>query len=57
MLKGGVVQSWRVSSNQISGFGKPLWVGVRGGDQETLPNVAVIMETDEGMEAWLTMEM
>ncbi|KAG4397766.1 hypothetical protein GLYMA_10G209900v4 [Glycine max] len=39
------------------GFGKPLWVGVRGGDQETLPNVAVIMETDEGMEAWLTMEM
>ncbi|CAJ1976745.1 unnamed protein product [Sphenostylis stenocarpa] len=39
------------------GWGKPLWVGVRGGDQETLPNVAVIMETDAGMEAWLTMEM
>ncbi|KAK7379743.1 hypothetical protein VNO78_34261 [Psophocarpus tetragonolobus] len=39
------------------GFGKPLWIGVRGGDQETLPNVAVIMETDAGMEAWLTMEM
>ncbi|XP_050890432.1 stemmadenine O-acetyltransferase [Lathyrus oleraceus] len=39
------------------GWGKPYWVGVRGGDQETLPNVAVIMETDEGMEAWLTMEM
>ncbi|XP_057422661.1 stemmadenine O-acetyltransferase-like [Lotus japonicus] len=39
------------------GWGKPLWVGVRGGDQETLPNVAVIMETDEGMEAWLTMEI
>ncbi|KAK7343858.1 hypothetical protein VNO77_12938 [Canavalia gladiata] len=39
------------------GWGKPLWAGVRGGDQETLPNVAVIMETDEGTEAWLTMEM
>lgn len=39
------------------GWGKPYWVGVRGGDQETLPNVAVIMETDAGMEAWLTMEM
>ncbi|KAK7279638.1 hypothetical protein RJT34_24694 [Clitoria ternatea] len=39
------------------GLGKPLWVGVRGGDQENLPNVAVIMETDKGMEAWLTMEM
>jgi len=39
------------------GWGKPFWVGVRGGDQETLPNVAVIMETDEGMEAWVTMEM
>ncbi|TKY51596.1 Vinorine synthase [Spatholobus suberectus] len=39
------------------GWGKPLWIGVRGGDQETLPNVAVIMETDAGMEAWLTMEM
>ncbi|GAU15855.1 hypothetical protein TSUD_40760 [Trifolium subterraneum] len=39
------------------GWGKPFWVGVRGGDQETLPNVAVIMETYEGMEAWVTMEM
>ncbi|PNX71623.1 vinorine synthase-like protein, partial [Trifolium pratense] len=39
------------------GWGKPFWVGVRGGDQETLPNVAVIMETNEGMEAWVTMEM
>ncbi|XP_027364669.1 vinorine synthase-like [Abrus precatorius] len=39
------------------GWGKPLWAGVRGGDQETLPNVAVIMETGEGMEAWLTMEI
>ncbi|XP_020229723.1 stemmadenine O-acetyltransferase [Cajanus cajan] len=39
------------------GWGKPLWIGVRGGDQECLPNVAVIMETDAGMEAWLTMEM
>ncbi|KAJ1406393.1 Transferase [Sesbania bispinosa] len=39
------------------GWGKPLWAGVRGGDQETLPNVAVIMETDAGMEAWLTMEV
>ncbi|RDX60711.1 Salutaridinol 7-O-acetyltransferase, partial [Mucuna pruriens] len=39
------------------GFGKPFWVGVRGGDQETLPNVAVIMETDAGMEVWLTMKM
>lgn len=39
------------------GWGKPLWAGVRGGDQETLANVAVIMETDEGMEAWLTMEL
>lgn len=39
------------------GLGKPLWAGIRGGDQETLANVAVILETDEGMEAWLTMEL
>ncbi|XP_004496315.1 limonoid 21-O-acetyltransferse-like [Cicer arietinum] len=39
------------------GWGKPLWGGVRGGDQETLPNVAVIMETHQGMEAWFTMEI
>ncbi|KAL2324816.1 hypothetical protein Fmac_023874 [Flemingia macrophylla] len=39
------------------GWGKPLWIGVRGGDQECLPNIAVIVETDAGMEAWLTMEL
>jgi len=39
------------------GFGKPLWVGVTGGDKETLPDEVVIMEIDEAIEAWLTMEM
>jgi len=54
-----VLTSWcGLNFSQLDfGWGKPFWVGVRGGDQETLPNVAVIMETDEGMEAWVTMEM
>ena len=39
------------------GFGKPLWVGVTGRDQETLLNELVIMEIDEAIQAWLTMEM
>ncbi|XP_061347025.1 stemmadenine O-acetyltransferase-like [Gastrolobium bilobum] len=54
-----VLTSWcGLNFNELDfGWGKPLWVGVRGGDQETLPNVAVIIETDAGMEAWLTMEM
>ena len=32
-------------------------VGVTGRDQENLPNEAIIMEIDEAIEAWLTMEM
>ena len=34
-----------------------MWVGVTGGDKETLPDEVVIMEIDEAIEAWLTMEM
>ncbi|KHN22165.1 hypothetical protein glysoja_034485 [Glycine soja] len=39
------------------GFGKPLWVGVTRGDKETLPNEVIIMEINEAIQAWLTMEM
>ncbi|KAI4351408.1 hypothetical protein L6164_005777 [Bauhinia variegata] len=46
-----------VSLNEFDfGWGKPVWAGVRGGAQETLPNIVVLMETNEGVEAWITME-
>jgi len=34
-----------------------LWVGVTRGDKETLPNEVIIMEINEAIQAWLTMEM
>ncbi|RDX72433.1 Vinorine synthase, partial [Mucuna pruriens] len=37
------------------GRGKPLWLAQRGGTKETIPNTVVLMETKEGMEAWVTM--
>ncbi|XP_004511233.1 epi-neemfruitin B 7-O-acetyltransferse L7AT-like [Cicer arietinum] len=37
------------------GWGKPLWLGQRGGTKETIPNTVVLMETYEGIEAWMTM--
>lgn len=37
------------------GWGKPLWIAQRGGTKETIPNTIVLMETCEGIEAWITM--
>jgi shikimate O-hydroxycinnamoyltransferase len=37
------------------GLGKPLWIAQRGGTKETIPNTIVLMETYEGIEAWVTM--
>ena len=34
-----------------------MWVGVTRGDKETLPNEVIIMEINEAIQAWLTMEM
>lgn len=38
------------------GWGKPLWLAQRGGTKEAIPNTVVLMESDEGIEAWVTME-
>ncbi|XP_013445716.2 stemmadenine O-acetyltransferase [Medicago truncatula] len=35
------------------GWGKPLWIAQRGGTKEATPNTVVLMETYEGIEAWL----
>ncbi|XP_058745980.1 stemmadenine O-acetyltransferase-like [Vicia villosa] len=37
------------------GWGKPLWIAQRGGTKETIPNTVVLMETCEGIEAWVAM--
>jgi len=37
------------------GWGKPLWIAQRGGTKESTPNTIVLMETYEGIEAWVTM--
>ncbi|XP_028773599.1 BAHD acyltransferase BIA1-like [Neltuma alba] len=37
------------------GWGKPLWVGFRGGTQETVPNSVILIDTSQGIEAWITM--
>ncbi|KAL5173488.1 BAHD acyltransferase BIA1 [Glycine soja] len=37
------------------GRGKPLWLAQREGTKETIPNTIVLMETKEGIEAWVTM--
>jgi len=37
------------------GWGKPLWIAQRGGTKEAIPNTVVLMETYEGIEAWVTM--
>ncbi|KAK7277320.1 hypothetical protein RIF29_18471 [Crotalaria pallida] len=53
-----VFTSWgKVGFNEIDfGWGKPLWLALRGGTQETMPNSTVFLETKEGIEAWVTME-
>lgn len=53
-----VFTSWgNLGFNELDfGWGKPLWLAQRGGTQETIPNTAVFMETNEGIEAWVTME-
>ncbi|XP_027348094.1 vinorine synthase-like [Abrus precatorius] len=37
------------------GWRKPFWLAQRGGTKETIPNTVVLMETNEGIEAWVTM--
>ncbi|KEH19743.1 putative alcohol O-acetyltransferase [Medicago truncatula] len=37
------------------GWGKPLWIAQRGVTKEAIPNQVVLMETYEGIEAWVTM--
>ncbi|KAK7315504.1 hypothetical protein VNO77_34054 [Canavalia gladiata] len=52
-----VFTSWaNMGFNELNfGWGKPLWLAQRGGTKETIPNTVVLMETNEGMEAWVTM--
>ncbi|KAF7820143.1 vinorine synthase-like [Senna tora] len=39
------------------GWGKPLWVGFRGGRaQNAVPNTVVFVDTEEGIEAWVSMD-
>ncbi|KAK7364615.1 hypothetical protein VNO80_13354 [Phaseolus coccineus] len=38
------------------GGGKPLWLAQRGGTKESIPNTVILMETREGIEAWITMK-
>ncbi|WVY91739.1 hypothetical protein V8G54_037253 [Vigna mungo] len=37
------------------GCGKPFWLAQRGGTKESTPNTVILMETREGIEAWITM--
>ncbi|KAI9124737.1 hypothetical protein K1719_004659 [Acacia pycnantha] len=37
------------------GWGKPSWVGYKGGTQETVPNSVIFIDTSQGLEAWITM--
>ncbi|KAL2335044.1 hypothetical protein Fmac_016257 [Flemingia macrophylla] len=53
-----VFTSWaNMGFNKVDfGYGKPLWLAQRGGTKETIPNTVVLMETKEGIDAWVTME-
>ncbi|KAH1260541.1 Vinorine synthase [Glycine soja] len=52
-----VFTSWvNMGFNEVDfGRGKPLWLAQRGGTKETIPNTVVLMETKEGIEAWVRM--
>ncbi|XP_061365622.1 stemmadenine O-acetyltransferase-like [Gastrolobium bilobum] len=52
-----VFTSWaNMGFNELNfGWGKPLWLAQKGGTKETIPNSVLLMETDEGIEAWVTM--
>ena len=52
-----VFTSWgNMGFNELDfGWGKPLWLAQRGGTKEAIPNTALFMETNDGMEAWVTM--
>lgn len=52
-----IFTSWaNMGFNEVDfGRGKPLWLAQRGGTKETTPNTVVLMETNEGIEAWVTM--
>ncbi|QCE06223.1 vinorine synthase-like [Vigna unguiculata] len=52
-----VFTSWaNMGFNEVDfGCGKPLWVAQRGGTKQSIPNTVILMETREGIEAWITM--
>ncbi|XP_014492819.1 BAHD acyltransferase BIA1-like [Vigna radiata var. radiata] len=52
-----VFTSWgNMGFNEVDfGCGKPLWLAQRGGTKESIPNTVILMETREGIEAWITM--
>ncbi|XP_054823693.1 stemmadenine O-acetyltransferase-like [Prosopis cineraria] len=52
-----VFSSWlNLGFNELDfGAGKPLWVGFRGGTQETVPDSVILIDTSQGLEAWITM--
>lgn len=53
-----VMTSWgNVGFEELDfGWGRAVWVGFRGGTQHCVPNSVVMIETKEGMEAWVSME-
>ncbi|XP_052736690.1 stemmadenine O-acetyltransferase [Vigna angularis] len=52
-----VFTSWgNMGFNEVDfGCGKPFWLDQRGGNKESIPNTVILMETRDGIEAWITM--
>ncbi|KAK4279665.1 hypothetical protein QN277_011406 [Acacia crassicarpa] len=52
-----VFTSWcNLGFNELDfGWGKPLWVSFGGATQETDPNTVVLIDTSQGIEAWIPM--
>ncbi|KAG4933735.1 hypothetical protein JHK87_047737 [Glycine soja] len=46
-----------IAIDKFGNLSRELFLTVKRRDQENLPNEAIIMEIDEAIEAWLTMEM
>ena len=52
-----VFTSWaNMGFNEVDfGCGKPFWLSHRGGTKESISNTVILMETREGIEAWIRM--